>query len=115
MGQLFTTLNLEMEKLAEADGRDNPLRRGFKEAWVNTGGREILLDMTLKGEADSMKTYIYRLARKKCFGCIHECPGQRDHNYCIMDPTEVIPLLFDEALDRGAIDALYVMMVVWMR
>ena len=119
MGQLLATLELEVKKLAEVNDKKTSTCTIFlREAWENTGGREILLDMVLKGEVDSMEAFISRLVRRKR----HGCPSPGDLNFCLMEDIppcfdealRVPRLLFDEAFHQRAIDVLHVMLDMWM-
>jgi hypothetical protein len=53
---------------------------------------------------------IFSLIQKDCFGCIHNCPSQKDHN-CLVVSTSTKQyynkLALDILLKEGKIDILY--------
>ena len=49
-----------------------------------------------------VKDNLQDIIHEKCFGCMHDCPSQRDHDMCLMTPyTEQLDACLTEAINRS--------------
>ena len=116
MGQLLEKLQVEVETLAELHRNEHAdVDLYFEEAWQNIDGKSKFTRLILNEAAAPMGAYISLLAKRKCFGCEHECGSQKDHDMCLQDPEEILQLFFDEAWQGGVSDALKVILKLWMK